>query len=102
MTFGPFQIGCMKHFKIADGQVSPMQDARLSWFGFFNPLFIGIPVAGFSGNSPAIHFRRILIKAPVYNGFPRFKCLWGDPILSAFLSLFGTDFLRVDLTWSVR
>jgi hypothetical protein len=55
-AFARFQIGCMSHFKVADGQVSPTQGEACSCFGFLNaciPYFC----ASVSGHFPGDQFR---------------------------------------------
>jgi hypothetical protein len=85
MTFGPFQIGCMTHFKVADGQV-PIADSPLYriTFWIFRALNIRVFWRCFSGFPAAKNFRPLLAE-------PLFYWVFRDlgPVLDPY---FGDDF----------
>jgi hypothetical protein len=66
-AFARFQIGCMTHFKVGDGQV-PIADTTRepALFGIFNWLYIRVFRSPFSGISPVMDFRPLLAEALFY------------------------------------
>jgi hypothetical protein len=76
---------------------SPTQDARLPWFGFFNPLFIRVLVDDFRGFPATRIFGPMLLEPLVLGTFMKFRCLFGGDFKVKFRCLFGADFLKVDL-----